>query len=111
MIMGFNPLGSVEAIWLLWVSSTLALIWIARAALARTAWRELLAREEGMAYSLSFVMTIPFLMLILTTVIETALILEAKLGTMYASYAAARAGIVWLSAEPRGLAQEKVRLA
>jgi hypothetical protein len=111
MRMGFDALGSVEAIWLLWAASTLALARVGRRVLARTPWRPLLAREEGMAYSLSFVLTFPLMMLILTLVIESTLILGAKLGTTYASYAAARAGIVWLSAEPRGLAQEKIRLA
>lgn len=111
MITGFDVIDPVSGIWLVWGASTLTMAWAGRRILSRTSWRELLAREEGMAYSLSFIMTLPFVMLIVTLVIESTLILGAKLGTTYASYAAARAGIVWLSAEPRSAAQAKIRLA
>jgi len=53
--------------------------------------------EEGAAYSLSFVMVIPIYALLICLIIEAALILSAKLGTVYAAYAAARTASVWSS--------------
>jgi Flp pilus assembly protein TadG len=53
--------------------------------------------EEGAAYSLSFVMVIPIYALLMCLIIEAALILTAKLGTVYAAYAAARTASVWSS--------------
>jgi hypothetical protein len=53
--------------------------------------------EEGAAYSLSFVMVIPIYALLICLIIEAALILTAKLGTVYAAFAAARTASVWSS--------------
>jgi hypothetical protein len=53
--------------------------------------------EEGAAYSLSFVMVIPIYALLMCLIIEAALILTAKLGTVYAAFAAARTASVWSS--------------
>ena len=53
--------------------------------------------EEGAAYSLSFVMVIPIYALLMCLIIEAALILTAKLGTVYSAYAAARTAAVWSS--------------
>jgi Flp pilus assembly protein TadG len=53
--------------------------------------------EEGAAYALSFVMVIPIYALLICLIIEAALILTAKLGTVYAAYAAARTASVWSS--------------
>jgi Flp pilus assembly protein TadG len=59
--------------------------------------RQFLNDEEGAAYSLSFVMVIPIYALLMCLIIEAALILTAKLGTVYAAYAAARTASVWSS--------------
>ena len=53
--------------------------------------------EEGAAYSLSFVMVIPIFALMICLIIEGALIMTAKLGTVYAAFAAARTASVWSS--------------
>jgi Flp pilus assembly protein TadG len=53
--------------------------------------------EEGAAYTLSFVMVIPIFALLICLIIEAALILTAKLGTVYSAYAAARTASVWSS--------------
>ncbi len=45
--------------------------------------------EEGGAYTLSYVMVIPLLMLLVCAIVETTLMMSAKLGTVYAAYAAA----------------------
>jgi Flp pilus assembly protein TadG len=59
--------------------------------------RQFLNDEEGAAYSLSFVMVIPIFALLICLIIEGALILTAKLGTVYSAYAAARTASVWSS--------------
>lgn len=53
--------------------------------------------EEGAAYTLSFVMVIPIFALLICLIIEAALIMTAKLGTVYSAYAAARTASVWSS--------------
>jgi Flp pilus assembly protein TadG len=67
--------------------------------------------EDGAAYTLSYVMVIPLYALLICLMIETVLMLTAKLGTVYAAYAAARSASVWSSAAPWETAQEKARLA
>ena len=54
--------------------------------------------EDGGAYTLSYVMVIPILMLLTCVAIETALMMGAKVGTSYAAYSGARTAIVWSSA-------------
>jgi Flp pilus assembly protein TadG len=53
--------------------------------------------EEGAAYTLSFVMVIPIFALLICLIIEGALIMTAKLGTVYSAFAAARTASVWSS--------------
>ncbi len=53
--------------------------------------------EDGGAYTLSYVMVVPILMLLTCAVIETTLMMSAKLGTVYAAYSAARTVMVWAS--------------
>ena len=53
--------------------------------------------EEGAAYSLSFVMVIPIYGALDVLDHRRTLILTAKLGTVYAAYAAARTASVWSS--------------
>lgn len=67
--------------------------------------------EEGAAYTLSYVMVIPLYALLICLMIETVLMLTAKLGTVYAAYAAARTASVWSSAAPWETAQKKAQLA
>jgi Flp pilus assembly protein TadG len=59
--------------------------------------RRFMSDEEGAAYSLSFVMVIPILALLICLIIEGALMLTAKIGTVYSAYAAARTASVWSS--------------
>ena len=70
------------------------------------------ARDEGgAAYSLSFVMVIPIYALLICLIIEAALILTAKLGTVYAAFAAARTASVWSSHTSWEKTQEKAQRA
>ena len=54
--------------------------------------------EGGGAYTLSYVMTIPFVMLLISLIIESTLMMTAKVGTVYSAFAAARTVSVWSSA-------------
>ncbi len=60
--------------------------------------RKLVIDEEGGAYTLSYVMVIPILMLLVCVIVETTLMMSAKLGTTYAAYSGARTASVWSSA-------------
>ena len=67
--------------------------------------------EEGAAYTLSYVMVIPIYALLICLIIEAALILTAKLGTVYAAYAAARTASVWSSHTTWEKTMEKAKRA
>ena len=54
--------------------------------------------EEGGAYTLSYVMVIPILMLLTCLIVESTQLMVAKTGTHYAAFSGARTGIVWSSA-------------
>ena len=58
----------------------------------------LLRDEGGAAYTLSYVMVIPILMLLTCVIVETTLMMSAKIGTSYSAYSGARTAIVWSSA-------------
>ena len=110
-----DPLGSVRGITVLWACSVVGLAWLIVAA-ARRARRNLgrlrdLSGEDGFAYSLGFLLTMPFLMVVVALVVETTLLLASKAGTFYAAYAAARSAIVWDTAQPPGVGDERIRLA
>lgn len=94
---------SVEHIWLLWLASCVTLTVLLHQLLRRFRWhgiRPLALREEGAAYSMVYVLTVPFYMFVICLVVESSLILIAKIGTVYAAYAGARALIVWQNANP-----------
>lgn len=65
----------------------------------------LVTDEDGGAYTLSFVMAMPFLILFICVIVETTFMLAAKIGTVYASFAGARAAIVWDSLDSSGSAE------
>lgn len=105
-----------ESVAHVWVIGTIALalwIYLTRRAVNHLRrgdlWR-LLAREEGAAYTMSYVLTFPIYMLTVCVVIQSGLILVTKTGTVYAAYAAGRSAVVWLNAQPN-LADEKIKQA
>lgn len=67
--------------------------------------------EEGVSYSLSFVLTLPFIMMFCCIVIECVMISVTKLGVSYAAYAGARSATVWMSAKPASVRSERVEHA
>ena len=77
--------------------------------------RERIARlqreEDGGAYTLSYVMIVPIVMLLVCLIVETTLMMSAKVGTVYAAYAGARVGSVWSSATSWTAAEEKINEA
>ncbi len=76
-----------------------------------TGLRHLALDENGAAYTLSYVMVIPLYALLMCTIVETALMLTAKLGTVYAAYAAARSASVWSSSTEWEEVEKKAKLA
>jgi hypothetical protein len=67
--------------------------------------------EVGAAYTLSYVMVVPMYALLVCVIIESALFFTAKLGTVYAAYAAARTASVWSSATSWDKAQARAESA
>ncbi len=67
--------------------------------------------EGGGAYTLSYVMTIPFLILLTSLIIESTLMMTAKVGTIYSAFAAARTASVWSSAAQWPIVLEKTEQA
>lgn len=111
---------SVEWVWAVWLLGVVALGMLAlamcraarRSSAERRAWRGLHGCEAGAAYSLSYMLTIPLIALIVCLVVDLTLILVAKIGTVYAAYAAARSAVVWVpSGVSAGTAQDKVEAA
>ena len=98
---------SVEVVWALWFSSLILLGLLSRhlfRRVGRVDYRAVLARLHpwrlhrdirGAAYSLSFIMVLPFLIFLIAMIIETTFMLVAKIGTMQAAFAAARTASVW----------------
>lgn len=91
---------SVELIWLVWIISLLACVGLTYALWRghRRLWRGL-REEDGAAYAVPYVMTFPLYALFVALVIECSLLLVAKIGSMYAAYAAVRSAVVWESAK------------
>lgn len=105
---------SVEVIWVIWLASSLAASFWTAWIVTRFSWpgfRGLLRDERGAAYSLGYVMTIPFYLVFILLVIETTFLLVAKTGTVYAAYAGARTAIVWGSATTPADAEARVQRA
>ncbi len=95
---------SVEHIWVLWLTGCIAAVASLSCLCRRIDWRtcrKLHAAEDGAAYSLSYVLTVPFLALLIGLITDTSLILTTKIGTAYAAYAASRSAVVWY---PSGVA-------
>lgn len=59
--------------------------------------RKLAGDEHGGAYTLSYVMVIPVLMLLTCVIVESTAMMCAKVGTVYAAYSGARTAAVWSS--------------
>src|SRR5690242_5021661 len=97
----------VEGIWLIWFVSVAVVLKMLAATLRRwrrPCWSELARGEEGVSYTLSYVMVFPFYFLFVCVVFEVTWLLMAKIGTLYAAHAGARSQVVWASAQqPPGL--------
>ncbi len=94
---------SVGDIWLIWALCLIALSLLLWRGLSRFKWpslREFARDEEGASYALPYVLTFPFVMLLVCLMIQSSLILLVKFGTVYAGYAASRSAIVWRSSDP-----------
>lgn len=69
-------------------------------------------RNADGVYPLSLVLALPFYCLVIATIVECALMMVVKVGTMNAAYAAARSAIVWRGSEASGPHQYRmIRLA
>jgi Flp pilus assembly protein TadG len=77
----------------------------------RVAFRRFARSEGGAAYTLSYVMVVPFYALLICLIIETCMMMTAKLGTVYAAYAAVRSASVWSSHTTWDKAKKKAEKA
>lgn len=93
-----------EVVWVLWAVSLGLSVWLLSRAVVKLRWedvRRVFREEDGATYTLSYVMLLPFLILLIATVVETSLMLIAKTGTVYAAYAGARTAAVRYSSESK----------
>ena len=67
--------------------------------------------EDGAAYTISYVMVIPVFALLICILIETASLFPAKIGSVYAAFAAARTANVWSTATDWDNAEKKAEAA
>ncbi len=114
MNMSLNLPQSIEGLWLVWIVSAAICTLLTVKAIRGLRWRhmrDMNADEAGAAYTLSYVMIIPLYMLLMCLMIETPLIMSAKLGTVYSGYASARSASVWSSATEWKEAEKKAKLA
>ena len=100
---------SVELVWALWLASLsgLALLAVAAGRLrAARPLRDLPPCQIGAAYTLGYVITLPLFALLVCLVVDMSLILTAKVGTVYAAFAAGRSAVVWM---PSGAGPQAAR--
>lgn len=101
--------GSIELVCAVWGICVVALTYFTIMAANRVSWQQLrkIAREEdGAAYTLSYVMVVPFYIFFICLVVETTLMIVAKYGTTYAAYAGVRSAIVHYSNRDLSTSQE-----
>lgn len=109
-----NMLESVEAVWLVWALSVVSVFCMTLWGLSRIrarGLRRVACKEDGAAYSLSIVMVIPVYLYLIALILETSLMLSAKIGTVYAAYSGARAAAVWSTAANSGAARRHIEQA
>lgn len=101
----------VEWVWLVWLVAIAVLAKMVARSLRhwrRPRWTELARGEDGVSYSLSYVLVLPFFFLFVCIVFETTWLLLAKVGTLYAAHAGARSAVVWSSAQPSNLQTPRI---
>ena len=91
------------------VVALLVLMRILRPKLVSLAPRVLVRDEHGSFYTISLVLVLPLYVLLICLIIESALMMVVKLGTVYSAYSAARSAMVWLPTDP--VRKDKVQLA
>ena len=74
------------------------LIGISGAKLRMTRLRSLHRCEEGSVQSLSFVLTLPFFVMIIMLIVQASHIMIANIVVQYAAFASARSAVVWIPA-------------
>jgi hypothetical protein len=72
---------------------------------------DLIRGEEGAAYTLSYVMTLPIYLFLVCLIVESGLVTVVKIGTVHAAHAAARSAIVWGPASPERAREKATRAA
>jgi hypothetical protein len=94
-------LGSLSALAVLIVCGARRLDW--------TRLKDLAKGDEGLGYVLPFLLVLPIYTALICTVMETSLMLVAKIGTTYAAFSAARSAIVWNTAATPSVAAQRAR--
>jgi hypothetical protein len=104
-------LRGMEGVWAAWLGGVLVLL-VGLTRAARTwrwpDWRRLAREEAGASYTLSYLVVIPIYLLFVCLVFEATFLIIGKVGTLYAAHAGARSAIVWQSAQPADLRQQRM---
>lgn len=95
--------------WLaLFVATGVALLLLVRVNRGRFRWRRLLLLhrdQTGSAQSLSFVLTLPFFIMLLLFIVQVSQLMIASVAVHYAAFAAARSAVVWI---PQRLSNDEI---
>lgn len=85
-------------LWFVWLTALIGTGFIGRQLLARMRLRKvrrLHSDDSGAAYTMGVVLTLPLFLLLCGIAFEVTFLIIAKIGTVYAAYAGARATAVW----------------
>ena len=86
------------AVLLVAVFAARLLVWLSRARLNLRRVPQLHRCEQGSVQSLSFVLTLPFFLMILMLIVQVSQIMVANIAVHYAAHASARSAVVWIPA-------------
>jgi hypothetical protein len=100
--------------WLLWLTCLCVTLTVTYRAVRQVRWQrlaELPRGEEGAAYTINYMMTLPVYLLMLAFMLEMTFAIMAKIGTVYGAFAAARAATVWSTASDPDAMEAQAHMA
>lgn len=91
--------GLVIALWVVAATGLVVTTSIGRKRWSRASGRTpasgLITKQQGVSYTLGFVLTIPVYLLFVLMILETTVLLMTRIATVYAACAGARSNVVW----------------
>ncbi len=105
----FDGIGWVWAVWAVGVLVLVRALIGGAMSFQFPSLRALARDEEGLSYSLSYVLVFPIYLAFVCMVFTASMLILAKVGTLYAAHAGARSAVVWQTAQPASLREERIQ--